>query len=769
MAIVFSVLRLSIFLFFLLLSIASSAQAWLPGYGFRKTITVDKSKVESSFFLKHLNFVMLVEVEDEALIYQEDVFDQKLKNSLGRDISFADVTTPNVALKFQLESYDPVKGKMRCWVILPVLWSRGSSNVTQLYLYYGGTILHDPDHPDVKNMWQADYHAFLNFNEGSPGVIKSAKAFNGTSDYMDLAMYAGDDFYFSVWFKLNNLGKEQMLITNDSLGFGGAQIKINSDNRLMMLIPSPTHKKPFVGMTIIKANEWYHVGISVKNGLVAFYMNGKSESGVAGSNYTIASPGKLRIGASKQNDRYFDGTLDELSFRKTGQTKESIITSYENQRNPTSFFTIGAEVVNPNVTPISEFHGHQNELWRRLGNWSPSALPGKDSDVKIKAGITAELIGDIELRKLLLEKGAKLILNGNLKVSELLMVEQGASIVADGAGELQMPGYVLNNGAMLLAGSSAKLLISGDRSLTRYSGNGTAVTSLLEVNQQAPGAVINLQALLQVKTSVKVVKGTLVSNGNLWLLADSLNTAAIYPLSADANISGHVHVQNFVGTFQAPATGRGWRLLSAPVLYGPLAGDDVSPFQDLKKSIFVTGATGNGFDESPRNGATIYTHNESLPGTLAQKYVAISNIQMPMPIGKGFFVYSRGNRWLPGAYQHQVQGAPFLNASSYVITYSGVLHKGDLQVDVFNTQKGDQGDGFNLVGNPYAAPIRWGSITKINIGPHVWLFDPLNNTYRVSMDDEEIIPAGAGFFIKVDSNSSTGKIIFTEGSKVLPL
>ncbi len=764
------VLRLFCFFTCLFVSTWCTAQVWHADYSFRKKITINKAKVVNVPFYKYINFPLLVQVEDPALIYKEDVFDQKLNSSLGLDITFTEVTAPKVPLKFQLESYDPVKGKIVCWVIIPILWSKGGSQVNELYLYYGSQLLHDPQHPDVKSMWQTDHHTVQHFNESSPGKIHTAKVFNGVSDQLELEAYQDDEFTFSAWIKLNNLGKEQMLVTNDSLGFGGYQLKINSDNKLMLIIPKGGQLKSLIGFSVMKADEWYHISFSVKNGVVLIFMNGNTQTSSGVENYTPFSPGRLRIGASKQGDRYFDGTIDELSIRKTGQGKEWMITLYENQLNPGSFYTVGSEEVNAATSLIFIFKGDsRNSLWTTPGNWSTSIVPKKENNIKILAGVVAEINVKVEVNKLLLEQGAKLLLNGDLKVVNNLILEQGASISSLITAALELPGYVLNHGSIALTGQDSKLLMAGNQSLTRFEGNGTAITALLEINQQLPNSMVSLQSMLQVKKSVKIIKGTLAANDNLWLLADSLATAGVYPLGAEANISGKVKVQNFVSTFQAPATGRGWRLLSAPVVYGPPSNISLSPFQDVQKSIFVTGAAGNGFDESPRNGATLYTHDQSLPGSVAQKYVSISNIQMSLPTGKGFFAYSRGSRWAPGAYQHQVQNAPFSNATSYVITYTGSLFKGDLDVDVFNTQKGEEGDGFNLLGNPYAAPIRWGSLHKINVGPYVWLFDPLNNTYRASMDPNEIIPAGAGFFIKVESNFNRGSIGFKEASKVLSL
>jgi len=273
-----------------------------------------------------------------------------------------------------------------------------------------------------------------------------------------------------------------------------------------------------------------------------------------------------------------------------------------------------------------------------------------------------------------------------------------------------------------------------------------------------------------VMNSLKLVNGELNANGQLVLLSHNGITAALHPVPPNASINGQVQVQSFVdGTFPFPATGRGWRLLSSPVIHTTVAGNEQYHLQAIKNSVFVTGKAGTakGFDASPNNGATIYTHNQSLPGTLAQKYVPIPDMQVQIPIGKGFFVFSRGNRMLPNAYQQQIQSPPFSNAEPYILTYTGRLFTGDLTIEVFNNIKGGVGDGFNLLGNPYAAPIRWGSLEKVNVGPFIWLFDPLNNSYYVSDNPNELIQPGTGFFIKVNEGADSGSIGFNERSKVV--
>ena len=186
--------------------------------------------------------------------------------------------------------------------------------------------------------------------------------------------------------------------------------------------------------------------------------------------------------------------------------------------------------------------------------------------------------------------------------------------------------------------------------------------------------------------------------------------------------------------------------------------------------MFVTGKGGpaNGFDASPNNGSTIYTHDQSLPGTLAQKYVPIVSLSTMQRSGMGFFLFSRGDRSLPDAYARQITQPPFMNAPPYVITYTGTLFNGDVRVMVYRSNRPEDGDGFNLLGNPYPSPIRWGSLEKQNLSPFIWLFDPVNNSYRSTDDPDEIIPMGTGFFVRVVEGERSGSVLFTENAKVAP-
>lgn len=773
----FKIIKYSGILMLLFSGLVCDAQSnsWLPGYRYRKILTINKSKVEHNTAANNWpSFHVLVELEDPGLRYLEHVFENKITHPEGLDIAFSAASVPAVALKFQLVSYNSQTGKLVCWVLFPILYTKNSpvANTNSFYFFYGSAVLHQPHDPIVTSMWEEGYHHVEHFDEAVEGKIGAGRFFNGVSDRKLLEPHTNTLYTLSVWIKLNESGREQMIMSNDSAGVGGYQLQVNKENKLLFTFTRFASVRTFIGSSVLKANEWNYVSISLSSNSLRILKNGASEYTNTTLNFTAVVSGQVVVGAGKTGDQYFNGIIDDLKISKLAKSAPMLLTEYVNQMDPTSFYSVGPEEASPYFQPYAyTFLGAKVSDYLSGTNWEGGGYPGNNKNIIIRAGLPAAISTNVVINKLKLEPGAQIHLTGQLQVLESIEISPGASISSTSAtAHLQLEGNVINNGSINFADPQSRLVFSGNAINSIYTGEGTAMVSRLEINRPAAGSILTLSSPLQVRNSLKVTSGELNANGHLVLLSHNGITAALHPVPPNATITGDVQVQSFVnGTFPSPATGRGWRLLSSPVIHSTVAGKGQYHLQAIKNSIFVTGKAGtvNGFDASPNNGATIYTHNQSLPGTLAQKYVPIPDMQVQIPLGNGFFVFSRGNRTLPNAYQQQIQSPPYANAEPYILTYTGRLFTGDLKIDVFNENKGGEGDGFNLIGNPYAAPVRWGSLEKVNVGPFIWLFDPLNNSYRVSQDENELIQPGTGFFIKVDEGATSGSISFNEDSKAV--
>ncbi|RZM24815.1 MAG: hypothetical protein EOO88_21540, partial [Pedobacter sp.] len=767
-----------------------SAQTWLPGYEFRKKITFDKTKIEGDFIgssprveLDVTDFPVLVELQDEAFKYRTPtacegiVYDPE-----GRNIAFVTVANPLIKLNFQIESYDPVLGKYRCWVKIPSLASvRTATPATAIYFYYGGTALHDSYSASGLNTWNSEYSGIWHMNGEKPdlgsrnvktgltpesltghglvaedkisGKIGDALELDGNGQYLHSSGHGNGAFTFMAWIKWNGGSGSQTIAGTDSIGTGrtGWRVGINAQGKIEM----STYRNAGVFWSMASANGlvpgvWTHVICyyylnGANNSGLTILLNGNAAGGSGGAGLKFVAGGYMTVGRNKDGSQYFNGAIDEMRIYNVAKPVYWLKNEYQNQQDPSSFYSTGAEESNSSWVI---FTGAVSSNWATSTNWLNSVKPVTGSKVRILAGKTGRITGgDVILGALVLEPGATLSSGVNVQLNCNAKLAAGAALNMD----------------------SGKLLSLGGNGLS-LSGAGSINTGELEVNAPGPSSEVVLDAEVKISKYLKLTKGLLKTNGKLTLLSSSQSsTAAVLPI-LDGNaafVTGDVHVQSFIeGNFPEPSSGRGWRLLSSPVMK---EGSNAYDLKAFKAGIFVTGLGGaaNGFDDSPKNGATIYTHDQSMPGTLNQKYIPVADMQAIVPIGRGVYVYSRGSRFAPNAFRDQVQVQPFSNPAPYTLTYTGKLFVGDLTVPVFNKNAGEEGDGFNLLGNPYASPIKWGALDKLNVGPFVWLFDALNGAYVVSDDPETVIPAGAGFFVKVMSGVASGNVRFTEGAKVV--
>ncbi|TCD03457.1 hypothetical protein EZ437_05675 [Pedobacter psychroterrae] len=773
--------------------LSSSAQNWMPGYEFRRKITFDKSKIEGDFTgssprieLDVADFPVLVELQDEAFKYhaatscEDIVYDPE-----GRNIAFATVAAPLVKLSFQIESYDPVLGKYRCWIRIPSLASaKTGTPATAIYFYYGGSALHDSYSIAGLSTWNGEYSGVWHMNgENSdfgsrnvktglaaesltghgfvaedkiPGKIGDAVELDGEDQYLHTSGHGNGAFTFMAWIKWNGGTGSQTIAGTDSIGSGrtGWRVGINAQGKIEM----STYKTSgvFWSMTsayAVAAGVWTHVVCyyfvnGANNSGVTTLLNGSPAGGSGGAGLKLGAGGYMAVGRNKDGSQHFNGAIDELRIFKVAKPTYWLKNEYQNQNDPSSFYSIGAEESNSSWVT---FTGAASSSWSTTANWLNSVKPVVGSRVRISAGKTGRITGaDVVFGALFLEPGATLSSGVNVQLNCNAKFGAGAVLNMDMGKKLTLSGNGLN-----------------------LSGAGTINTAELEVNASSASSEVFLDAEVNVSNYLKLSKGLLNANGKLTLLSFShSNTAALLPIP-DGNvtsIAGDVNVQSFIdGSFPSPSSGRGWRLLSSPVIHSGEEGNYQYGFQDIKSTVFITGKDGavNGFDASPNNGATVYTHDQALAGTLSKKYVAIPNMNTAVQLGKGFYLFSRGSKLQANAYRDQLQEQPFSNPAPYTLIYKGKLFVGDLTVPVFNRNAGGEGAGFNLLGNPYASPIKWGALDKVNVGPFVWLFDPLNGTYVVSDDPNMVIPAGAGFFVKVLGGFASGSVRFSEGAKAL--
>jgi len=95
----------------------------------------------------------------------------------------------------------------------------------------------------------------------------------------------------------------------------------------------------------INTNSWYMVQLVRDHQITKYYLNGNlidtGNSGNTGS--TSGANPNLVIGASRYYDRLYDGVIDELRVSNIARSLYWISTEYNNQNDPSNFFSLGQE------------------------------------------------------------------------------------------------------------------------------------------------------------------------------------------------------------------------------------------------------------------------------------------------------------------------------------------------------------------------------------------------------------------------------------------
>jgi hypothetical protein len=398
--------------------------------------------------------------------------------------------------------------------------------------------------------------------------------------------------------------------------------------------------------------------------------------------------------------------------------------------------------------------GAANNLWSSANNWNPDGVPSANEDAWINTAVTPTINANVLVDELKIT--ANSILNigaaGSLTITGDLMLNAG-TININGQ-TLTLNGTFNANGIGTITGSATSSIIIGGTAggnfgvIRMTAGSPNNRVKNFTLNRTGDGAEVTIGTNgLEVTNLLNVTNGILRANGNLILVSDNNGTARVGQLIAPADVVGNVVVQRYI-----PAVTRRSRMLSPSTAN--------FTFAQLKDDIFITGPGGltNGFDASSSNGQTAYSYQESTIGTRGWK--GLTNINNGLSAGKGALVFVRGDRGLPAP---QWFTPPYVAQNQVTIDFVGELNKGTISPALTYTNTGiAENDGWNLVGNPYAAPIDWSLVNKTNLAAFYYVLNPASNSY-IAYNGSLKIASGQAFFVQaIGANPA---ITFTEGSK----
>jgi len=354
------------------------ANSPLTGYFYRKTITIDHTKVPSTL----TNFPVLVSISN----------DSDLKNHVtsvnGYDLIFMDAGGNK--LNHELERWDGSTGTVVAWVRVPVL---SSTTDTVIYMWYGNSWV-TTSQENKTGVWDANYKGVWhlkeatganvadstsNGNTGTPtnspaqttGNIDGSLSLNGTTQYTYLGSPPSSlqpaNPTVSAW--INSTTGSGVILAENPAGADydgrGYRLYLSSGKIVFFFGDAGGSWITVTGSTALNTGTWHLLTGTYDGSQLKVYVNGVLD-GAANTTEAISYADKAGYGPNPQTlyigtrhnannssntypgdlSNYFSGRIDEVRISNVARSADWILTEYRNQSSPSTFYTAGSEEVN---------------------------------------------------------------------------------------------------------------------------------------------------------------------------------------------------------------------------------------------------------------------------------------------------------------------------------------------------------------------------------------------------------------------------------------
>lgn len=332
--------------------------AFANGYTYRRTITIDETKVSGSS--DFTDFTILVSGTYAYL--KTTANGGSVTNSNGYDIKFE--TTGGTTLDYERERYIATTGEVIFWVQIPTL---SYNTDTDIYMYYNNSSV-STDQSNKTGTWESSYVCVYHLPDGStlsgadstanginltatgPTALSSGKiggggqqsspsAYNGLwsgTIGSNLQLYSGS---FGGWIKTSSPGSSYRGIFGVRQAYG------------MFLVDGVFGVYSWGGSTGFKSTgvnladgNWHFVYTvfdhNVSNG-TKLYIDGSLS---LTTTITVAGfQANLTAFIVWVNNQELTGHLDELRVENVKRSDDFVATQYNTQNSPSTFYTVGVE------------------------------------------------------------------------------------------------------------------------------------------------------------------------------------------------------------------------------------------------------------------------------------------------------------------------------------------------------------------------------------------------------------------------------------------
>jgi hypothetical protein len=327
----------------------ASDQSPLLDYSWKRKIQFADQLINADEMVT--DFPLLIHIRDSE--FRSIKYGGKVIHPNGYDIRFTKSDEKTV-LPSQIDSYNALTGELAVWVLLDTLSAKSSKDLT---IFYSNATIRS-ELPSI--LWNGIYRGIWHMNNlhasnnrkfiatsfGTneyDGKIGKARLFEASRN--DAAFFPSsndfnliNNFSFSAWIKLNELGREQVVFSNEDGISGGYKFFISKNNKLDIEFIDVAGKHISISQSsegiALEKDKWYFISgvYSMKESRLITYLNGKEDRNVS----IVESPGSsssgLQIGRELNNNQsYFNGIIDEVRISAEAFNETRFAAEFKNQ------------------------------------------------------------------------------------------------------------------------------------------------------------------------------------------------------------------------------------------------------------------------------------------------------------------------------------------------------------------------------------------------------------------------------------------------------
>jgi len=329
---------------------------WLPGFGFRKMITLDNTAGSA-----RTNATAQFDVDYVSGNMKADYSDLRFMDTDGKKLSY------------RIKSYNGVKATVMVKIpLLPV------KNKKDICLYYGNasaasdiddTIKGDPPQSGLVGWWKFDEGSGTSTADSSPTANsatlgstatwvdgKSEKAVNfpgNDNGYVSLPAktaynFLGGDFTFAFFVKWNAVATYYPAYFEMGYYYSGILLRQDSPTSMLMRLNGPSTTFPFSPVN----GTWYHMVIKRESGVIKAFVDGV-QIGSSWNNAGSLSPadgGATLIGRARHaGSQDMNGAMDQFVIYSRALSTDEILALKDSGSGLSLAASFNAEEVQPAI------------------------------------------------------------------------------------------------------------------------------------------------------------------------------------------------------------------------------------------------------------------------------------------------------------------------------------------------------------------------------------------------------------------------------------